>query len=133
LQQQRRLAAILVADVAGYSRLMEADEVGTLAALKERQNLILEPTVCEYGGRIVKVMGDGVLAEFASVANAVAGAIDLQRVTPKTRADNFNGMPFPRRCAYLAICLARRPHTWAVPTSPPLTAWIVLSMDANLR
>ncbi|WP_210235189.1 MULTISPECIES: adenylate/guanylate cyclase domain-containing protein [unclassified Mesorhizobium] len=75
----RRLAAILVADVVGYSRLMEADEVGTLAALKKRRTLILQPTVREYGGRIVKFLGDGVLTEFASAVNAVAAAIELQR------------------------------------------------------
>src|SRR5262245_42987705 len=55
----RRLAAILVADVVGYSRLMEADEIGTLAALRRRRAAILEPTVRAHGGRIVKVMGDG--------------------------------------------------------------------------
>jgi class 3 adenylate cyclase len=66
MSANRRLAAILVADVVGYSRLMEADETGTLAALKERRKLILEPTVREYGGRIVEVMGDGALVEFAS-------------------------------------------------------------------
>ena len=75
---QRRLAAIAVADVAGYSRLMEADEAGTLAALKERRRTILEPIVRDRGGRIVKVMGDGVLIEFASAVNAVDAALDLQ-------------------------------------------------------
>ena len=57
----RRLTAIAVADVVGYSRLMAQDEAGTLAALKARRKLIVEPTVREHGGRIVKVMGDGVL------------------------------------------------------------------------
>ncbi|CAN5402505.1 adenylate/guanylate cyclase domain-containing protein [soil metagenome] len=76
---QRRLAAIAVADVVGYSRLMEADEAGTLTALKERRKTIVEPVVREHGGRIVKVMGDGVLIEFASAVNAVAGALELQR------------------------------------------------------
>jgi adenylate cyclase len=75
----RRLAAILIADVVGYSRLMEADEAGTLAALNERRKAILEPTVREHGGRIVKVMGDGVLVEFASAVNAVTAASELQR------------------------------------------------------
>ena len=56
---ERRLAAILVADMVGYSRLMEADEAGTLAALKERRKIILEPRVKEHHGRIVKLMGDG--------------------------------------------------------------------------
>jgi adenylate cyclase len=75
---QRRLAAIAVADVVGYSRLMEADEAGTLAALKERRKAMLEPTVRDHGGRIVKFMGDGVLIEFASAVNAVDAALELQ-------------------------------------------------------
>src|SRR6266850_1870195 len=58
---------------------MEQNEAGTLAALKERRNGILQPLVSEYGGRIVKVMGDGVLVEFASAVNAVACAIELQK------------------------------------------------------
>jgi adenylate cyclase len=74
-----KLAAVLMADVAGYSRLMEADEVGTLAALKERRKGILEPTVREHGGRIAKVMGDGVLIEFASAVQAVSCAVDVQK------------------------------------------------------
>jgi TolB-like protein len=74
----RRLAAILVADVVGYSRLMEADEAGTLQALKERRRAILEPVVKERGGRIVKFMGDGALIEFTSALNAVEAASKLQ-------------------------------------------------------
>ncbi len=74
----RRLAAIAVADVVGYSRLMEADEAGTLATLKQRRVEILDPTVRAHGGRIVKLMGDGVLLEFASAVNAVKAALELQ-------------------------------------------------------
>ena len=74
----RRLAAILAADVAGYSRLMERDEAGTLAVLKDRRRNILTPLVGEHDGRIIKVMGDGVLVEFASAVNAVACAVELQ-------------------------------------------------------
>src|SRR5450432_2767866 len=77
---QRRLAAILVADVVGYSRLMEQDEAGTLAALKGRRQQIIEPLVAEHQGRIFKQMGDSVLVEFASAVNAVACAIQLQKV-----------------------------------------------------
>jgi len=76
---QRRLAAILAADVAGYSRLIERDEAGTLAALRDRRKSILQPLVAEHHGRIVKVMGDGVLVEFASVVNAVTCAVELQK------------------------------------------------------
>ena len=75
----RRLAAILAADVAGYSRLMERDEAGTLEALKSRRRNILAPLLTEHHGRIVKLMGDGVLVEFGSAVNAVQCAADLQR------------------------------------------------------
>jgi adenylate cyclase len=76
---QRRLAAILAADVVGYSRLMEQDEAGTLATLKERRKGIVTPLVGQHHGRIIKVMGDGVLVEFASAVHAVACAIELQK------------------------------------------------------
>ena len=75
---QRRLAAIMVADVVGYSRLMGADEAGTLAALNNRRKNVLEPVVRAYGGRIVKIMGDGALVEFGSAVNAVQSAVELQ-------------------------------------------------------
>lgn len=74
----RRLAAILIADVAGYSRLMETDEPGTHAALKQRRSAIIEPMVQDHSGRILKTMGDGLLIEFASVVNAVACALGIQ-------------------------------------------------------
>jgi adenylate cyclase len=76
---ERRLAAILAADVVGYSRLMEADEVATLAALKARWKDVLAPLVARHQGRIFKFVGDGVLAEFASAVNAVRCAVELQR------------------------------------------------------
>src|SRR5215469_10676576 len=75
---QRRLAAILAADVVGYSRLMEQDEAGTLAALKQRRKDILDPLLAQHHGRIVKVMGDGVLIEFASAVDAVECAAGLR-------------------------------------------------------
>jgi adenylate cyclase len=75
----RRLTAILAADVVGYSRLMERDEAGTHAALTARRKSVLEPLVAKHKGRIVKLMGDGVLAEFASAVNAVQCAAELQR------------------------------------------------------
>jgi len=81
---QRRLAAILAADVVGYCRLMEQDEAGTLALLKERRSRILVPLVAEHHGRIVKLMGDGVLVEFASAVNAVACAVKLQNCMTAT-------------------------------------------------
>ena len=67
----RHLAAILAADVAGYSRLMGADEEGTLERLKTFRRELLDPKIAEYHGRIVKTTGDGLLAEFASVVDAV--------------------------------------------------------------
>ena len=75
---QRRLAAILAADVVGYSQMMERDEAGTLAALKARRSKILQPVVSQHRGRIIKVMGDGVLVEFASAVDAVECAVQLQ-------------------------------------------------------
>ena len=74
---QRRLAAILAADVVGFSRLMEADEAGTMAALKARRRDVLDPLVDKHQGRIFKTTGDGVLVEFGSAVNAVQCAVDL--------------------------------------------------------
>src|SRR5215813_3343975 len=76
--QRRRLTAILAADLVGYSRMMQADEAGTLAALKARRKDVLQPLVTKYHGRVVKLMGDGVLIEFASAVEAVACALELQ-------------------------------------------------------
>ncbi len=76
---QRRLAAILAADVVGYSRLMGSDEAGTLARVKALREEIFNPKVEEYGGRIVKLMGDGILVEFPSAVDAVQHAIDVQQ------------------------------------------------------
>src|SRR5262249_14760319 len=84
---ERRLAAILAADVVGYSRLMQLDEAGTLAALMDRRRQILEPLVVKYHGRIVKLMGDGVLVEFPSAVNAVACAVELQGGMKVANAD----------------------------------------------
>jgi adenylate cyclase len=75
----RRLAAILAADVAGYSRLMEADEEGTLAALKAIRRELGDPKISEHRGRIVKTTGDGLLVEFASVVDAMRCAVEFQR------------------------------------------------------
>jgi adenylate cyclase len=76
---ERRLAAILVADAVGYSRLMGHDETGTLAALKAHRRELIEPAVAAHGGRIVSTKGDGILAEFASVVAAVECAVALQK------------------------------------------------------
>jgi len=75
----RRLAAILAADLAGYSRLMGADEEGTLERLKAHRRQLIDPKIAEHRGRIVKTTGDGLLAEFASVVDAVRCAAEVQR------------------------------------------------------
>jgi TolB-like protein len=79
----RRLAAILAADVAGYSRLMGADEEGTLERLKALRRELLDPKIVEHHGRIVKTTGDGVLVEFASVVDAVRCAVEIQQTIPE--------------------------------------------------
>jgi len=84
---QRRLAAILVADVVGYSRLMEADEEGTRARLKFLYSELIDPQVAADGGRIVKTMGDGILVEFPSAVNAVRNALDIQGAVRRHNAD----------------------------------------------
>ncbi len=84
---ERRLAAILAADVVGYSRLMEQDEAGTLAALRVRRKEVLEPLVARHQGRTFKVTGDGVLVEFASAVNAVQCAADLQHAMAAMNGD----------------------------------------------
>ena len=75
---ERRLAAILAADIAGYSRLMGADEVGTLAALKAHRREIVDPAIAAHHGRIVRTTGDGMLVEFASAVDAVTCAVAVQ-------------------------------------------------------
>ena len=76
---ERRLAAILAADVAGYSRLMGMDEEGTLVQLKGHRQALVDPKIEEHRGRIVKTTGDGMLVEFASVVDAVRCAVEVQR------------------------------------------------------
>lgn len=90
---QRRLAAILAADVVGYGRLIEQDEAGTIAALKAWRETSLEPLLAKHEGRIVKTMGDGVLVAFASAVNAVACALALQQELAAAGQD----MPEDRR------------------------------------
>ena len=84
---ERRLTTILAADVVGYSRLMAADEAGTLTSLKALRREFIEPKTAEYHGRVVKLMGDGTLMEFGSVVDAVAFAIDVQRAMARRNSD----------------------------------------------
>ena len=92
---ERRLAAILAADVAGYSKLMGADEEGTLSALKGLRRTLTDPKIKEHHGRIFKTTGDGMFVEFASAVDAVRCALEVQRgmavhnatVKPETRIE----------------------------------------------
>ena len=86
---QRRLAAILVADIVGYSLLMGKDETGTLDACKKLRSAVIDPCIAKYQGRIFKTTGDGVLVEFPSVVNAVGCAVDIQQAM----ADRNAGLP----------------------------------------
>src|SRR6202051_1848049 len=79
IRTNRKLAAILAADVIGYPRLMGADEAGTLAALKRHRETIFDPAVAAHNGRIVKLIGDGAIVEFGSVVDAVKCALSVQR------------------------------------------------------
>jgi adenylate cyclase len=96
MSQTRRLAAILAADVAGYSRLMGADEEGTLERLKALRHDLVDPKVAEHHGRIVKTTGDGLLVEFASVVDAVHCAIEVQQGMVERNAE----VPPERRIAF---------------------------------
>src|SRR5438105_2849711 len=93
---ERRLAAILAADVASYSRLIGADEEGTLARLKAIRAEVIEPTIAAHRGRIVKTTGDGLLVEFASVIDALRCAVEVQRDI----ADQSGGEPPDRRIEF---------------------------------
>lgn len=93
---ERRLAAIMAADVVGYSRLIRADEDGTLAALRSLRSDLICPKLTQYRGRIVKLMGDGLLAEFASVVEAVWAAIEIQQQLNQRNA----GLPHEQRMEF---------------------------------
>jgi TolB-like protein/class 3 adenylate cyclase len=87
MREQRKLAAVLAADVVGYSRLMGRDEAGTLARLKEHRALRFEPALARNGGRLVKLTGDGVLAEFGSAVDALRAAIEFQHAVDEANAE----------------------------------------------
>lgn len=93
---RRRLAAILVADVTGYTRLMGEDEAGTLETLKTHLREVIEPSVVHHDGRLVKTSGDGLLAEFASAVEALASAVEIQAELEHRNADR----PEDRRFEY---------------------------------
>jgi len=93
---ERRLAAVLAADVAGYSRLMGADEEGTLARLKAVRKALVDPTIASHRGRLVKTTGDGMLVEFASAVDAVRSAVEVQRAM----ADQNSSVPQDQRIVF---------------------------------
>ena len=93
---ERRLAAILAADVTGYSWLMGADEEGTLARLKEHRRELIDPKISEHRGRIVKTTGDGLLLEFPSVVEAISCAVAVQRGMAERNA----GTPEEKRITF---------------------------------
>jgi class 3 adenylate cyclase len=93
---QRRLAAILVADVVGYSRLVEGDEMRTRAAIRQLRADVVEPLLSNYHGRLVKLIGDGFIAEFGSVVDAVHCAVSLQERNAIAQGD----VPTERRIVF---------------------------------
>ena len=97
-REERRLVAILAADMVGYSRLMEADERGTIARQKAHRNELIDPKITEHNGRIVKTTGDGLLVEFASVVDATECSVAIQRAMAEREAD----VPEDRRIQYRA-------------------------------
>jgi len=86
-REQRKLAAILASDVVGYSRLMGRDESGTLARLRKNRAERLDPVLAKYGGRLVKLIGDGALVEFGSAVDALSAAIEFQQVMAEANCD----------------------------------------------
>ncbi len=93
---ERRLAAILATDVVGYTRLIRADEEGTIAALKSLRADLIDPKIAAHHGRIVKLMGDGMLAEFPSVVDAVRAAVETQQAV----AEHNSGLPEDKRIEF---------------------------------
>jgi adenylate cyclase len=93
---ERRLAAIMATDVVGYSRLIGVDEEGTIAALQALRADLIDPKITEHHGRIVKLMGDGMLAEFPSVVDAMRAAVESQRAV----SEHNSGVPDDRRIEF---------------------------------
>ena len=103
---ERRLAAILASDVVGYSRLIRADEEGTLAALKGLRADLIDPTLAEHNGRIVKLMGDGMLAEYRFCASIESAEVDRNAQLGVNRVKWFLAGIFAVPGLVLTYCLA---------------------------
>jgi class 3 adenylate cyclase len=95
-QPKRRLAAIMAADIVGYSRLIEQDEAGTLAAIRDLRREVIDPLLAQSNGRIVKLMGDGAIVEFGSVVDAVACAAAIQKKVAERQVE----LPPDRRIVF---------------------------------
>lgn len=113
----RRLAAILAADVVGFSRLMGHDEARTLERLKILRRELVQPKISGHGGRVVKLMGDGLLAEFHSVVEAVACAVDIQQAMPPASPD----------CPTSSALRCASASTWATSWSRDRTSMATVS------
>jgi adenylate cyclase len=111
---ERRLAAILAADVAGYSRLIEADEEGTLGRLKALRAEVIDPKIALHRGRIVKTTGDGLLVEFASVIDALRCAAEIQA----DLAEGNAALPPDRRIEFRIGIVDRRTASPPIPAEP---------------
>ena len=127
---ERRLAAILVADMAGYSRLMEQDEEDVLTRQKTHRRELIDPEIAGRGGRIVKTTGDGMLAEFASAQDAVRCAIDIQTAMaeresaePDGSADHISRWDQPWRRHFRRRGCFRRRRERRLASSRTLGAW----------
>src|ERR1700758_1985682 len=119
----RRLAAILAADVVGYSRLMGADEAGTLAALKQHREAVFAPAVAAHNGRVVKLIGDGVIAEFGSVVDAVNCALSVQLPAPGRLTKAHRNQPSCCESVSILATLLSKATTFMVMASILPRAW----------
>ncbi len=122
---ERRLTAILAADVVGYSRLMGEDEAGTLATLKANRNELIDPKTAQYHGRTIKLMGDGALMEFASVVDAVTFSVEVQgpAMAPaaKVRRRPLEASTNPPPSTWSFRCAAQIPPGSASPSNRAAT------------
>jgi len=133
---ERRLAAILAADVAGYSRLIEADEEGTLGRLKALRAEIIDPLITSHHGRIVKTTGDGLLVEFASVVDALRCAVEMQAALAQSNAPTPRTTASSSASVSMWVTLSSTMGTSLVTasTSPPGSkAWLIQAASAFRR
>ena len=119
----RRLAAILAADVVGFGRLIGEDEAGTLAALREIRKGIVNPVLAEHGGRIFKLMGDGMLAEFPSAVQALGAAIDIRGALRQRNGELSSGSPIVVRIGVHQAMSLSRAATFSVMGSTSQRGW----------